>query len=286
MVQDLVSIVNKKVSKYDYIPYNDVIYGDSGCTRLMYAVHCRASANKVKELIEQYRSSLWARTSSGMTVVHVFVKSYMNEYIRMPETDRKNVLNTLALFAEESGLIDSTDNQGNTPLSLCFKDVPVAIDLIYAFVELGANINAANKNGITLLHSIFTENVNLFKIHHAAIDNGANVNATTTDGNTPLTLIAKGYFTDYFIKATEYLVSKGANINHRNKNGETALHIYVKEYGDKHGVVDKLVKLGADTSIVANDGYSVDLLLMPTHKRLYKWLKSYIVSEGESIIRV
>ena len=191
-----------------------------------------------------------------------------------------------ALIEADSTLLESKDNDGNTPLiTACLtKQVAVAnflLDkganvnvrdefrftplsraagvtgqdtaLIQRLIEKGSDINSQGYNGLTPLHRAASSGD--LKVAKLLIDNGADPNAydkysgTIEVGSFSSTVLQTAInFSDRKEEMAKLIVESGARLNKKDRSGNTELHLAaLKGYADLTWL---LIKHGADVNAV------------------------------------
>ncbi|VDB86730.1 unnamed protein product [Peniophora sp. CBMAI 1063] len=158
------------------------------------------------------------------------------------------------------GLINDTDEDGNTPLHLNAKEGN--LDLMRMLLEhLGvdgaessARIDARNNQGQTAFHCAawsHTAEAGRFLLEHGAL-----VDVTDKDGNTPLHVGAANGNLEIIQMLLEHpradAEDPGDRIHARNKQGQTALHCSARE--GKAEAVRLLLERGALVDVTDEDG--------------------------------
>jgi len=119
-----------------------------------------------------------------------------------------------ALLEADSTLLESKDNDGNTPLiSACWGQPSAIPQLAVAnyLIDKGADINAKNNRGGTSLYFATKD----FNLCQHLIARGADVNIRAYDDYTPLHQAAfRGN-----LKAAKLLIDHGADVNFRGRIG-------------------------------------------------------------------
>lgn len=186
-------------------------------------------------------------------------------------------------------LLESEDNNGNTPLNLaCFHDFTKEPAVARFLMDKGANVNTKNNEGFTPLHGACAGTGPDFNLVQALIAKGANANVKQRDGNIPLTplqgaamngdlktaklLIDHGADVDTYDKVTgstilqmaitfnsnedmsKLLIESGAKPNQKDVQGNTELHLAAMRGFDE--VIRLLVKHGADVNAVNNSNHT------------------------------
>ncbi|XP_047737156.1 serine/threonine-protein phosphatase 6 regulatory ankyrin repeat subunit A-like [Hyalella azteca] len=128
------------------------------------------------------------------------------------------------------GVLDSPDNDGNTPLHAAVEGLNC--DVITKLIKAGANVNLHNKQGHSPLHLLLYVAVEAKNFDTRAFADCLEVlldacrgldvlDSPDNDGNTPLHAAVKGLNCDPIIK----LINAGANVNLRNDKGNSPLHL-------------------------------------------------------------
>ena len=188
------------------------------------------------------------------------------------------------LLDADPGLLESKDDNGNTPLiSACWgppSNIP-QVAVADFLIDKGADIHAKNDRGATPLY-FATENAYLAQrlvdmgadvniraygdytiLHQAAlsgnikaarllIDHGADVNANGTEGTILHFLIRHATLPDE--KMVQLLVESGAKLNQKFSFGNTELHLTV--FNGLTDIIPVLVSLGANVNIANVYGHT------------------------------
>ena len=154
--------------------------------------------------------------------------------------------NLCRLLLEHNADVNIQDNAGWTPLHWCARVGNE--NLCRLLLDHNADVNIQDNAGRTPLHwCASTGNENLCRL---LLEHNADVNIQDKDGSTPLHLSARG--NRDCSKIIDLLVKYGVqNININDAESLTPLQLAVR-----HGnwqVVEKLVDLGADVSVVTAD---------------------------------
>ncbi len=140
----------------------------------------------------------------------------------------------------EPALIESKDNDGNTPLiSACWgqpSNTP-QVDVAKFLILKGANINATNNRGATPFY-FAAEHIELAKI---LIAKGAEVNITAYGSYTPL---MQASFAGN-LKAAKFLIDQGADPNTRSQRGSVLHNLIAIKNKSYEAMVKLLVECGA-----------------------------------------
>ncbi|ELR12867.1 RhoGEF domain containing protein [Acanthamoeba castellanii str. Neff] len=142
--------------------------------------------------------------------------------------------------AENVGLINLKDEEGQTPLHVACLEHPVKMDIVRFLLANSADVNAVDSNGWSPLHAACKNahgNGDLVRLLPAAaaaaaaaayVNNGAEASLANSDETRPIHYFARQNFSPEqlpsFSKALHLLLAKGADLSHTNRHGETALH--------------------------------------------------------------
>lgn len=163
------------------------------------------------------------------------------------------------------------------------------VEKIKILIEQGADVNGNNPNkaaGGTLLHFV---SYGELEIMRCLIEKGANVNARDNVGLTPLHIVVVGG--DKSLEKVKYLLNKGAFVDAKDNYGGTPLYTAIGwacsttisfrvkpgEYTGHLGLVDYLVKQGAQINARAEDGLTP---LGLARKYGLKKIEKYLISKG------
>jgi ankyrin repeat protein len=145
-----------------------------------------------------------------------------------------------ALLEADSTLLESKDNDGNTPLiSACWGQPSAIPQLAVAnyLIDKGADINAKNNRGGTSLYFATKD----FNLCQHLIARGADVNIRAYDDYTPLHQAAfRGN-----LKAAKLLIDHGADVNFRGRIGTAIQRIITSKTESGTEMVKLLLENGA-----------------------------------------
>ena len=114
-------------------------------------------------------------------------------------------------------------------------------------IKAKADIHATNDEGDTPLHKAAW--MGHTQVMQTLIDAGAKVDTQNHLGNTPLFGVIGSA---NLFQAMQVLLDAGADINVRNKQNDTLLHYAVR--GNRHNLIQTLIKAGADHQVINNTG--------------------------------
>jgi ankyrin repeat protein len=186
----------------------------------------------------------------------------------------------IRLLEEDPSLLETTDDDGMTPLNraaLAGK-MEIAADLIRRGANIntgdvdnsqplhcaaisgdtaiaalllshGVDINVRDDNGLTPLH--FASSYRQLPMVGYLLQNSADVNIRTSQGLAPISYAA--FSND--LELAELLIEHGADINHSMEDGSTPLHNAA--YRGAFEVFNYLVERGADINARDNEGASI-----------------------------
>ncbi|XP_063414904.1 ankyrin repeat domain-containing protein 50-like [Mytilus trossulus] len=119
------------------------------------------------------------------------------------------------LLIEEGADINSTDNDGNTPLLLSCKYEDIAIGIL--LINKGCDIHKSDNDGMTPLMNACRRR--RLPIRDRLINEGADIDIPDNNGNTPLSFCCEN---DNLFHAN-ILLNLGCEINKPNNDGMTPL---------------------------------------------------------------
>jgi ankyrin repeat protein len=168
--------------------------------------------------------------------------------------------NVAALLLASKAEVNVSDNGGETPLfaAAAFDHKDVAELLL----TNNARINAKDNRGLTPLHAAALAGHK--DVAELLLANQAEVNAKDNDGQTPLHLAAS----EGRENVVKLLLASKAEVNAKNKNGLTPLH-WAAAYGHKD-IVELLLANHAEVNAKANNG------LTPVHVAAAKDYKDVV----------
>ena len=140
-----------------------------------------------------------------------------------------------ALIEADPTLLESKDNDGNTPLiSACFAPPSFIPKVAVAnfLIDKGANVNAKNNWGGTPLYVAISD----FNLMQRLIAKGAEVNVKAFVGITPLHQAASSGN----LKVAKLLIDHGADLNARSTDG-TVLHQIINQKSKSNVEMAKLL---------------------------------------------
>lgn len=182
-------------------------------------------------------------------------------------------------------------------------------DILKLLIENDADVNVVNETGQTLLHLLVRPGEDerwevgylLEEKFGILIAAGADIDARDNDGDTPLHA-AFQFLSVMDINVCALLIRHGANVNAQDRNGCTLLHLvlggrsdcigfnfqglisdtYDREVGN---VVDLLLRSGADSTIVDNDGRMAEECMPTVLERLNKKSVEFVVRTRKLFVR-
>ena len=135
------------------------------------------------------------------------------------------------------------NNNGILPIHYTINDYK--IEIFNILVENSAILNVLDNNGYNLIHYCAINNAK--KILQKLMLKNIDINHVDNFGNSPLFISYNRHYLDIF----DLLLNEN-NVNHTNSEGNSLLHLAIINKDIK--TIDKLFKLGIDTSILNNDG--------------------------------
>ena len=209
--------------------------------------------------------------SFGSTPLHVAAREGKPEMARLlmlngASTDilhtrnRLTPLYTAALFRQAGVALALMDGGADVNLRCGRLESPVIhaaaqvgyVDILRAAIEHGADVNACSLRGrrFTAIH--IAAQYNNAEAIGVLVEAGASLEARCSDGSTPL-CVAVG---DLSLGASTALLQLGAHVNAQTNLRQTPLFYAVRMAGlpGATGVVDLLLRSGADETLVDRDG--------------------------------
>lgn len=226
------------------------------CTPKWDACLGQCSAPKDKANTELLAKSKKLSTPSRESMQ--FLEAFMNKNYEMMEM----LLQQGANINCENCIRDGY-GKSSTPLMLVSSH-PLSYDglsMVDFLLAHGADINYQNKSGETALMSAlngfeFSQHGIKAKIASKLIDAGARVDLINTEGNKAIHILVKNSVSEYeqrnWLLSLNLLLEKGANINEKDGNDMTPLMVQASNCNP--GVVEELVRVGADRSIKSRLG--------------------------------
>jgi len=241
----------------------------------------RGNVLKMLDLMEA-GASINAFDSDGNSVLF----NLLNFCIEDKFSNFGKYINIIDYLVEESSNINTSNNQGDTLLTLLCKNydqenhIPYKV-LIEYLAKKSSNINKANNDGNTPLILLcqkfnpdsFTQLLKHKTLIEVLIQNGANINKADKNKNTPLNLVCKNFNPEKFSEyksLVELLIKNGANINKADKEGNTPLLSLCKNFDpERHNqykilyreLFQTLIQAGADVNKANKKGDTPGKLL-------------------------
>ncbi|XP_011407359.2 PREDICTED: transient receptor potential cation channel subfamily A member 1 homolog, partial [Amphimedon queenslandica] len=206
-----------------------------GFTPLHYACEGRGDKGIVQLLIQKSAGCLKLGLN-GIEEVPIpddpNVQSKVKEYINRTDNLKRTPLGIacykghkeiVKLLLEHGADFNVTDNDGNTPLTLCISAcIEGHTEIVELLLKHGANVNVTNNNGNTPLTLCISACIKEDKeIVELLLKHGANFNVTDDDGNTPLGIAC---IRGHEEAAKLLLKHAGVGINCTNVEGNTPLN--------------------------------------------------------------
>lgn len=170
-----------------------------------------------------------------------------------------------------NGAIVDRDNGDGKVTALMIAAAQGSAEIITLLLDHGAFIDKCNSDGWTALHyACWKGNQQIIRI---LCERGATVNARDADGQTPFCFAAHNSARhrnvsrgEEFWLSMRQLIDAGADINSRDRNHLTPLSLILK-YGEKvnTGILESLIKAGADTRLRVDGSDSILRLCMSKH---------------------
>lgn len=161
-------------------------------------------------------------------------------HIAAADEDIGSLINILE---NECSLIDATDDQGHTPLSLA-----LIRDKLFSAKTLISNGCKVNIGGGHTYGTCLNIVVCRFQIHILSdiLKKGGNPNLTDQDGNSPLHYILSAFSKDpkYAAKIATLILQYGGDTNLRNDDGWCPIHLAVKR--DQLDAIKFILAFNAD----------------------------------------
>lgn len=229
---------------------------NNGMTPLHFVSH-----SEIARLLTRYNIPLDVQDKTGSTPLHYIAergRPGLGEvlYERLAKLDirdqngmtpllraaRSGSAAMVGWFIERGADLGAKDNAGRTALHWAAANTPQAVQQL---VDKGFSPNERDDSARTALHYARNDSVVQLLIAHKAI-----LTVADTNGATPLHTTASAGLTS----AVTGLANAGTPINGTDKAGRTALHYAVAAEFEE--TCRELLRLKADASIKANDGYS------------------------------
>lgn len=141
----------------------------------------------------------------------------------------------------------ATNDVNFTPLhSAASNGHQTVVELL---LKKGATVDAKDEGGLTSLH--YASHNGHFEYVELLIQYRANVNATDYNG---ISALQRPYATGN-LKVLSLLINCGAEVNHKDNEGVTPLLSAIL-YKEQKKVVEQLLMVGADRTMVNNLGWS------------------------------
>ncbi|KAL2147354.1 hypothetical protein VTI28DRAFT_9818 [Corynascus sepedonium] len=206
-------------------------------------------------------------------------------------------LRVLELLIEHGADINTVNGQGRSPLlELIFRSERFSgwdkmepdVRVFNRLLDLGADVNITDDEGNTILHHILS-NMESFAepqflpLVQRILAAGADPNKRNKKGQPPLWKYDPD-FQSHSVNDHAHenllrmLVDAGLDLNARDDTGRTILWVIGKQYKVQLNTVKRLVRLGADPGVVAQDGETL-LHFAVKDKKTPEWFR-YFISAG------
>lgn len=183
------------------------------------------------------------------------IRGLSPRYIRDNPGEFLDVFPSLAQGERVMGVDNRILLQGESTTLMVFAAVSENTDALQALMDIGVDINAANELGFTAL--MFAAAYNRPEIVAFLLANGADISARAYDRDLNALHVASLLHPDPAM--VEVLIEAGLPLEEPVTTGETPLVLAVTNNPNLE-VAERLVELGADTSVSGEDGQLVGAL--------------------------
>ena len=201
----------------------------------------------VKKYIKDKRDVNAKDQKSGLSLLHI---ACMFHHLELVE-----------LLLDNGANINSTNNNGSTPLHIAckynFEDcIGDKLGVVELLLKKNIDFKIKNKDGMTALHMLCRYHYQDKNVAHvyALIKYGSHVNEKDNHGTTPLHYVCDS-LTDSSVYV-ELLVNNGANVNAIDNNGMSPLHYACNHRNNNANTAVTLINNGACVDTQYDNGYT------------------------------
>lgn len=164
----------------------------------------------------------------------------------------------------------SRDGRGRTPLLWMIRSISSGTDTsketrqqdmetLTKLLELGPDMSVVDNDGGTVMHHIIYNIHNLSSPEHIAfimrvIDAGADLNSPNSKGEPPIHYLNQRGSRCTGEEALRFLGHAGMDLNGRDNQGRTALFVFTESRDSHLDVLEDLVRIGFDPTVVDSAG--------------------------------
>ncbi|KAI1502461.1 ankyrin repeat-containing domain protein [Biscogniauxia marginata] len=176
--------------------------------------------------------------------------------------------------------VNATDSEGNTPLILLCRIIPIDIGIIGHLIRMGVDVNHQNRRGETALHEVWSRYRTWIPQQEGVIKKllqwGANPSIKDNGGCTPLFKCMRNPPDN--VRVLEELIKKGASPKDQDSNGRAPLHELCSEqyimWDHRKKIIDVLLRHGADVYAKDHQGLTaIDCALLRKDEQLAGFLE-------------
>lgn len=213
---------------------------DNGRTLLMYALD-GGNYDLLNFVLSRKRDLINKKDNHGV--------SFM---MRLAQMGRPEVLRQAISL---HGNVVARDNAGKSVLMYAAEG-EAGVNLV-TVLQKGGDVSVRDKEGKTALMYAVGGRYNLAVKQHLLLERDSDVNAADKKGKSVLMYAVGNPLAKVSASLIEELISYKADITLKDENGKTALMYAVENLRAEMGVVEALLRAGADLNAVDNDGLSV-----------------------------
>ena len=194
----------------------------------------------------------------------------------------------LDILVANSANVNAKNNLGKTPLLELMRqyDTKPDIKVFEKLIECGADVNVSDKNGNAVFHHVVSylekfQSTDLPFLKRV-LRLEADLNKKNNEGRPPFMMYKPSSSWESRKSDDEpllqALVDAGMDINARSSNGKNLLWEYVESWNARIETAEKLIRLGADFTVRAEDGSTL-LQHAIKSQRSIEWVR-FLASKG------